>query len=316
MDFEWRPANEVESGMLTALQGSDSQGFAQLLRSAPLYVPATPEPGDPWPTSLPMPEGNHVIVFTSEESLDWALGGVVDSWRRTDIAGLREIHPDHSQLVVNPGIPIGVYLVLGEVDDLAEGRQELVPVEDVQNAMVDEVLGEVRRLVLEELGGDAEAAAALQPSNPLEERLRDAVSELDFDGFLLALIGADVVVPTTEPVADQSLIESGEFPWRILGDDETPVVALFSSEGVLDVVAADSGPRVTVSFLDVLLNWPGEDHVLCFDPGTSMELTLPGTSVPELVTAIAEAAAAGGGPATGGSAAGRSPDNEAATPDE
>ncbi|AIJ22187.1 SseB family protein [Amycolatopsis methanolica] len=294
MDFQWRPSNEVESDMLAALQESDSRSFAQLLRSAPLYVPATPEPGDPWPMSLPMPEGNHVIVFTSEESLDWALGGVVDSWRRTDIAGLREIHPDHAQLVVNPGVPIGVYLVLGEVDDLAEGRQELVPVEDVQNAMVDEVLAEVRRLALAELGGDEEVAAALQPSNQLEERLRDAVAELDFDAFLLALIGSDVVVPTAAPVADPSLIENGEFPWRVLGDDETPVVPVFSSEGVLDVVAPGGGPRTVVSFLDVLVNWPGDDHVLCFNPGTSMELTLPGSSVPELVSAIAEAAAAGG----------------------
>lgn len=292
MDFEWRPANDVETDMLTALQDGDSRSFAQLLRTAPLYVPDAPQPGDPWPTSVPMPEGNHVLVFTSEEALDWALGGVVDTWRRTDIDGLREIHPDHAQLVVNPGVPIGVYLVLGEVDDLAEGRQELVPVEQVQDAMVDEVLGEVRRLVLEELGGDADAAAALQPSNELEERLRDAVSELDFDTFLLALIGADVVVPTSAP-AEASQIESGEFPWRFLGDEDTPVVPVFSSEGVLDVVAADGGPRVSVSFLDVLLNWPSEDHVLCFDPGTTMELTLPGASVPELVTAIAEAAAAG-----------------------
>lgn len=306
MDIQWRPANEVESDMLTALQDSDSRRYAQLLREAPLYVPATPGPDDPWPTSLPMPEGNHVIVFTSEESLDWALGGVVDSWRRSDIAGLREIHPDDAQLVVNPGVPIGVYLVLGEVDDLAEGRQELVPVQDVQDAMVDEVLAEVRRLVLEELGGDVEAAAALQPVNELEERLRDAVSDLDFDAFLLALIGADVVVPTTAAVADASAIEDGEFPWRVLGDAETPVVPVFSSERVLDTVAPEGGPRVTVSFVDVLLNWPGEDHVLCFNPGTSMELTLPGSSVPELVSAIAEAAAAGG-PAEGRPGNGNAP---------
>nr|WP_243869561.1 SseB family protein [Amycolatopsis granulosa] len=296
--------------MLAALQDSDSRRYAQLLREVPLYVPAAPEPGDPWPQSLPMPEGNHVIVFTSEESLDWALGGVVDSWRRTDIAGLREIHPGDAQLVVNPGVPIGVYLVLSEVEDLAEGRQELVPVEDVQNAMVDEVLAQVRSLVLRELGGDTDAAAALQPVNELEERLRDAVSELDFDAFLLALIGADVVLPATEPVADPSVIDSGGFPWRILGDDATPVIPVFSSERVLDTVDPAGGPRVTVSFLDVLLNWPGEDHVLCFNPGTSMELTLPGSTVPELLSAIAEAAPAAPldrGGAVAGSEAGEAP---------
>ena len=305
MDFQWRPANQVESDMLAALQDGDSRRYAQLLREAQLYVPATPEPGGPWPTSLPMPEGNHVIVFTSEESLDWALGGVVDSWRRSDIAALSEIHPGDAQLVVDPGVPIGVYLVLGEVEDLAEGRQELVPVEDVQDAMVDEVLGEVRSLVLADLGGDAEAAAALQPANELEERLREAVSELDFDAFLLALIGADVVVPAAEPVADPAAMENGEFPWRILGDDETPVVPVFSSERALDTVAPGDGPRVTVSFLDVLLSWPGDDHVLCFNPGTSMELTLPGSGIPELVSAIAEAAA--GGPAEGRSGNGNAP---------
>lgn len=294
MDLQWRPANEVETGMLAALEEGDSRRYAQLLREAPLYVPAAPEPGGPWPQSLPLPEGNHVLVFTSEESLDWALGGVVDSWRETGIAALQEVHPGDAQLVVNPGAPIGVYLVLGEVEDLAEGRQELLPVEEVQNAMVDEVLSEVRRLALADLGGDAEAVAALQPANELEERLREAVTELDFDAFLLALIGSDVVLPVTEPVGDPSLIEDDGFPWRTVGDDEIPVVPLFSSERVLDTVAPGDGPRVTVSFLDVLLNWPTEDHVLCFNPGTSIELTLPGSSVPELVTAIAEASAAGG----------------------
>jgi hypothetical protein len=161
--------------------------------------------------------------------------------------------------------------------------------------MVDEVLAEVRRLALAELGGDAEAASELEPANPLEDRLRDAVSRLDFDEFLLALIGSDVVLPVIEPVADPHRIEQDDFPWRFLGDEESPVVPMFSSERVLDTIAPANPPRVTVSFLDVLLHWPSNDHVLCLNPGTSMEMTLPGDSVPELVSALAEAAAAGGG---------------------
>ncbi|GLY64823.1 SseB family protein [Amycolatopsis taiwanensis] len=298
MDYGWQPADEAESEMLAALKANDSRRYARLLRSATLYMPAPPDPGSPWPPSLPLPEGNHAIVFTSTDGLDWILGGVVETYTETTVATLAETRSPDTQLVVNPGLPIGVFLGLGEVDDLAEGRQSLVPIEDVQDAMVDEVLAEVRRLAVAELGGDADAASELKPANQLEERLHDAVSRLDFDEFLLALIGADVVLPVTEPVTDPQRIERDDFPWRFLGDEESPVVPMFSSERVLDTIAVGNPPRISVSFLDVLVHWPSNDHVLCLNPGTSIELTLPGDSVPELVSALAEAAAAGG-PATG-----------------
>ncbi|WP_052371689.1 SseB family protein [Amycolatopsis taiwanensis] len=301
MDYGWRPANDIETGMRAALESSDGQRYARLLRSATLYMPAPPDPGSPWPPSLPLPEGNHAIVFTSTAGLDGILGGVVDTYAETTVESLREARPADTQLVVNPGLPIGVFLGLGEVDDLAEGRQSLVGVEELQNAVVDEVLAEVRQLTLAELGGDADAASELEPANQLEERLRDAVSRMDFDEFLLALIDADVVLPVTEPVADLRRIERDDFPWRVLGDDESPIVPMFSSERVLDTIALGSPPRVAVSFLDVLVHWPSNDHVLCLNPGTSIELVLPGDSVPELVSALAEAAVdpGNGGPTAG-----------------
>jgi hypothetical protein len=123
VDYGWRPADDVEAEILTALRDGDSRRYARLLRSATLYQPADLAPDSPWPPSLPLPEGNYVIVFTSAAGLDWTLGGLVETHTETTVASLAETRAPDTQLVVNPGLPIGVFLSLGEVDDVAEGRQ-------------------------------------------------------------------------------------------------------------------------------------------------------------------------------------------------
>ncbi|HVV11765.1 SseB family protein [Amycolatopsis sp.] len=289
MDSGWQPANQVERDMMTALQAGDSAAYARLVRSAPLFVPELPPEG-----SLQLPEGvqqlfgeDNIVVFTSEVSLYWLLSGLATGHERLTYDQVLARNPGQGrQLVINPALPIGVLLSPDEVDDVAEGRQTLMSVQDVQDTVVDGVLDEVRRMCLTELGGDIERAQAPlgDAANELERRLARAVEQLNFDDFLLALLESDVVVPTTAETS--STPASADFPWRVLGAVDSPMIPVFSSTTILDRVAPAEPPRTQVSFVELLLNWPSEEHVLCFNPGTSTELTLPGNSVPELVEAL------------------------------
>ncbi len=294
MESGWQPANQHERDMLAAVEASDGMRYGQLLKSSILYVPTLSEgSAETRPQTLPKANLNEVVAFTSPVTLFWVLGGLASRYESYDLAGLRERYPDPGcQLVVNPGLPIGVLVPLSDVEKLAAGEQDLVPVDDVLDAAVDGALAEVRRMCLEELGGDEDLAAAAineDSANELELGLMVAVADLDFDSFLSALVDSDVVVPTSRPVADPRQIADSGFPWWIVRGADTPVIPVFSSTHVLDRVASVNPPWIRVPFLDVLNNWPGAQHVLCVNPGTSAELTLPGTAVLELQSSIGDA---------------------------
>ncbi|MEU3273982.1 SseB family protein [Saccharomonospora sp. NPDC006951] len=295
MDPDWRPGNEVERDMLTALEASDGRRYADLLRSSPLYVPTFGD-GDQedWPEGLPQLDDEHVLVFTSPVTLFRALAGPARGYEELHYTSLRDRWPDpETQLVVNPGSPIGVFLSVQQVEDLAEGIEKLMPVEEIQNVVSDTMIEQLRQLCLAELGSDEETAARALTDmipNELERKLETAVEDLDFDAFLLALLASDVVTLTTEAVADPRRIARRQFPWRVIGTDEAPIIAVFSSHQVLDKVVPGGPHRAEISFLDLLATWPGDDYVMCFNPGTTTELTLPGGGVPELAAAMADAA--------------------------
>ena len=46
---------------------------------------------------------------------------------------------------------------------------------------------------------------------------------------------------------------------------------------------------IEVDFLYALANWPGEEHTLYVNPGSVLELLLPGETVLEIVASLAEA---------------------------
>lgn len=294
MDSEWRPGNEVESEMLAALESGAGGRFAEILRSSPLYMPTLVDgsPAD-WPDGLPRFDAEHVLVFTSPVTLYRSLAGYARGYEELTFEAIQQRWPDPGcHLLVNPGAPIGVMLTMRQVTDLAEGEEDLVPVEDVQDAVVDGLIGEVRRQCLAELGGDEDTAARVLAEvapNDLEKRLEQAVLDTDFDAFLLALLNSEIIVLTTRAVADPGQIMEPGFPWRVLGDEETPVIPVFSSTALLDQVSPEGPHRIQTSFLDLLAAWPSDEHILCFNPGTTTELVLPGGGVPELAAAVAEA---------------------------
>lgn len=183
-------------------------------------------------------------------------------------------------------------------DPVTEPREQrsLVAIDDVQEAVAAEAVARIRRQCRTGLVGEpdfVETAAA----NDLEAQLREALTKEDHDAFLLTLLSSNVVVLTERAVSDPDHIHDEYFPWRIVGDDESPLVPLFSSTTALRRAARPDPHWIEVSFLAVLANWPGPGHTLCFDPGTPTELILPGDTVLDL---LAVAFAALGGDAVSG----------------
>ncbi|MCI2421203.1 SseB family protein [Saccharopolyspora sp. K220] len=293
MEAEWRPANSVESDMQAALEAGDGARYAQLLRGATLYLPTHDNGAAAWPEWMPPVDADQTVVFTSPEALFGVFGPAATGYRELDLAALRVQYGDPDrQLVIDPGTPVGVFLSFNDIDELASGQQQLMAMQDVEDAVVDEVLDEVREMVLAELGSDAETAArALDEgsANELEARLLAAVDEQNFDEFVFALVTSEVVVPTERAVPDAEQLAAHGFPWRVVGGEQSPVIPVFTSAEVLDRMAPSNAHRVQLPFLTLLTNWPSEDHVLLVNPGTPTELTLPGPGVADLRTAAEEA---------------------------
>lgn len=291
---DWLPANAVEQEMADALAEQDGPAYARLLRSARLLVPELPPAGSEEAALLAtelLPAGaSYLPVFTSPEALDWAFGDLAGGYEEIAFAALLQRWPDpRHRLAVNPGSPIATFLPPHAVADVAEGKQPLAALEDVQAEVADEALAQIRRICLQELGDQesVDGAAALRddpPANPLEATLRAAVERPDGEAFLEALLAADtVVLPTTEPVTDPDRILDEDFPWLVLGGDQVRAIPVFTSTAMLERTGAGDTPRIEIGMLPVLATWPGEDFLLYVNPGSVLELMLPGDTVLDLV---------------------------------
>jgi hypothetical protein len=295
MDSGWQPANDLERDLLAAMEADDSSRYAELLRSSMLYVPefnddAPRAARDPDAYRAGMGEGYRsgiAAVFTSPFTLFWSLGNLATGYDEYDLAALRRHHPDPDQpLAVNPGVPIGVLLTLRELDEMADGRMVLAEVNELLADATDRAQAEIREICLTRLGGGESRPAAITEgsANELETKLIESVENLDFDGFIDALMDSVVVVVTSRPVTGSHEIRGHGFPWWIVEhDDGRCVIPVFSSAATLDKVTAVRADWVEVPFVDVLANWPGSGHILCFNPGTAVELILPGDTVRQLL---------------------------------
>jgi len=285
----WQPDNEIERALQAALAERDGRRYAQLLLAAPVYLPVLPERDTPeWRelvSQLPL-EREHLLVFTSPRSMEVVLGPFAPDHIATTFGEIRAQWRAGStlQLAINPGLPIGVVLPPDALIALAEGREQLVAAADVQEAAYEQVRRRVRGLVLEEFGAGREPGPVPPPSNELEAQLAGAIGRQDEDAYLEALVNAQVIVATTGPAREPG----GDVTWRTTSRGDFPVVVLFSSPAMLNRIAPGQ-PHTTVPFLGVLAEWPDEDHVLCFNPGTETELILTGEGVFELVETVAGA---------------------------
>lgn len=292
---EWTPANPAERAIADALARGDGAEYARLLRSTPLLVPDLPSPGSEEETDLAeiMPPG-FLPVYTSPESMEWALGGLVPGYVEIDFATLLQRWPDPDyQLAVNPGCPIATYLPTHAVRDLAEGRESLASVEAIERTVRDEALAQISRICLRELaGGDLPEPAEPwddPPANPLERALRSAVERGDGEAYLRALLAGDpVLLPATSAVDDPKRILDEDFPWRVFGRDQARVIPIFSSPAMLARTGTGELPTAEVDFLYLVAAWPGEEYYLLVNPGSVLELLLPGDTVLEVGAALGE----------------------------
>jgi hypothetical protein len=289
---EWVAANAVEREMADALNGGDGPAYARLLTSAPLFIPNVPEPGTEAAQQVAdlLPPGTpFVLAYTSPETLAWAMGEHAQGYQRLDFDELRQRWPDsRHQLAINPGSPIGVFLPLPTIPELAAGKTSLVSVGAFQDALMEELPAVIRAACLRELSGVDQPGDAGEhpPANQLETELRRAIAGKDSDRYLDALLGADVVLLTSAPVADPELIYEDEFPWRIVAGEQAPSITLFSSAEQLRRTVSGPAHWVQVPFFDVLANWPAEEYALCVNPGGAGELILPPPAVDELLSAF------------------------------
>lgn len=283
---DWQPVNETEQALAIALNAGDARDYARTVLSATLYLAVPPTPDtDGWPELVRELEIDqpHMLVFTSLAGLSSVVGKYVEQYRETDFPTLARFWPDPSVVMaLNPGLPINATLPLHAITGLADGDESLVPMGELAVVATEEAQAAVREALLAELGGtDTES------TGELEAFLITAAHRGDFEAFMDALLGAEVVVPTTTSVANPDQIIDPGFPWHTTQVGGLPVIAIFSSAAQL----AEERPRVTVPFVTAMAGWPDEQHLLCFNPGTRTELFLSGEAIAELVNELAAAAA-------------------------
>lgn len=289
VENEWRPGNDAERAMAAALDTGDGARYAELLLRAPLLLPVLPAHDSPeWAEltrRIPLSH-EHIVVYTSEESLSWCLGGLALGHRTTDLASLREVWREPAyHLAVNPGSPIAVSLPVDSVTALRDGREEIVPAALLAEAVAQRCVGLLRRDCLEELGAGGTPGSDV-PAGALQADLWDAADRQDADAFLLRLLGSTVILPTEGQVAGPERIRETGFPWRTVGPEDSPLVPVFSSVAGLEVTGGSAQHHIGVPFVELLANWPGPDHTLCFDPGARTELILPGDVLLDLFAGL------------------------------
>ncbi len=116
------------------------------------------------------------------------------------------------------------------------------------------------RLVLEAERGNPDL-----PANDLEAELDQAVRGSDVDGIIGALVTATVHVPVTGDGRPRPLAER--------------TIAAFTSRRQLAAAVPAGLPAAVLPFLDVVLDWPGDDWQLVLNPAGRAPLEFAGPQV-------------------------------------
>ncbi|MFG2042851.1 SseB family protein [Dactylosporangium sp. NPDC048998] len=265
----WLPGNEVEAELVTALAADDRQEFFRIIRDAPWYLPAFPdEPGGQRFLTHDLLDATYLLVFTSEQSLAGAVGGLVTAYTVTGHDELAVRWPDPAwRLAVNPGTPVDAWVTLPALAEAAAGSR-VVP---------------------------TLAQLADRPAGPATDPAIDHGIDAALDDYLGRLNQVRLAVPVT----------GGQHPRYLVTRTEAgPAIEAFTSPEALAARHPDGVPWTSAGLSDLLADWPGEEYDLVVDPGTDAALRLPGPDLPGLLLWAPEPASAPEGGATSPNIAG------------
>lgn len=215
----WRPANDLEIGLLAAQERHDRDGYLSLLATTDLLVPYPPEtPDDAFGCVVTEVSGRScMLAFTSEATMADVLGHDDLPYRLARFVQLDRGWPDPAiWLAVDPGRPIEIFLGAAAVGELAQ--------------------------------------LAAQPNGELEETLYATSVAGDPDGFAEALTTVDVVVPIDPDGADTRDVTDPEFPWLRIDYADRPVM-VFTSPARLREQLSDQVEYIEVPFVAVASAW-------------------------------------------------------------
>ncbi|TCP53585.1 type III secretion system (T3SS) SseB-like protein [Tamaricihabitans halophyticus] len=284
---EWQAANDAERAIVAALADGDGQRLGQLLENIPLYLPGLDDDNLgamlAFNDELPDPAG-YVLLYTSAESLQWALGDLAKEYWETDLHTIRAHWPGpEHRLALNARTPIGIFLPIGALAQLAAGQETLVPAQDARATEVSDTAGRVRHSCLRVLRHDAEREAAdlkdHSPTNELETELSAATEQQDSDGYLAALASADILVPTESQGQQRPADADSSLDLLVGQDNDFAAVPVFTSVDLLRSAADETIDWIQTPFARLIAQWPSDEHILCVNPGFHTELILPGNVV-------------------------------------
>jgi hypothetical protein len=252
----WRPANDVETRLLAALDRDDRQEFFRTLMTAPLFLPQTVTDPDTATearaedyVTFDSGEVTYLLAFTSVETLEVCVGHIANGYVESDYDTLRVGLADSDlQLGFNLGTPIDAWLDPESVARAAAG-EIAVPT-------------------------GAEMAELMELTDPANAAAVDAAAEQELeayvDDYITGLVDGDVLV-----VADRGT-------WRIAPVEGVPTIEVYSAAEH----APPGTPTTTAPFLDVVARWPAGAEQLTVNPGTPLAFSLPA----EVLAAFAEQA--------------------------
>jgi hypothetical protein len=255
--MEWRPDEPVERRLRTAVRDDDRTGYLRALVDSGLVLPISPAAaaGDaPIEWATESFEGRtYAFSFTSTTAMATATGRANAPYRVVAAVDVVYDLPDPSWwLAIDPGMPGQVFLGPEGIQGLREAELAVRPV-------------------------DAELRAANKTGQA--------------DAYLLALLGAEVVVPMVPDGSPSRDMTDPEFAWWLADQDSArPAAIVFTSEARLRATFGEV-PWLAVDFADLLSGWEGAVD-LSVNPGSGTGARLPFETLRNLAAWLESAQAA------------------------
>ncbi|MGH3660732.1 MAG: SseB family protein [Micromonosporaceae bacterium] len=296
MAAEWQPATGLERALQQAVQERDQAAYLQLLEGVGLLVPVRQDAEGRttgWVTSVTN-ERTFLLAYTSQEALSAVAGERQVPCLTVSLDDFARRWPDPAWwLAINSGLPTEFVLAPQQLLELAESKPAEPRRDSVGDVGSAGAQGGSAGAPPQQAGarGDDPAAAVagsladFHPANEVEAAMLAAVRRGDTDGYLKALLLAEVVVPRGHEGVPLS--SDPDFNGHTIQVDGEQCLPLFTSEERFRQVFSESA-SVSLEALEVVRRWPDQWLSLAVNPGSAVGASLPGSEVLALAEWAAE----------------------------